>query len=411
CVAEIFNDGLPRAVCAERTRSFGLIYTLITTQCLCGFVLSLVLFGLAPFFARIFAPMEIQEVSANVLSIWAFHATPWLVMTAVTNGVRAYGDSFYPGVEQKFPSIFGFVASSVAGKCVTVSSSYAPLSSPYLTLFLSNYSQFGACLSILFFILYTRMRLTPSEYRSIRWFSCAHFMELYNVGQWTFLESAMRNAVYMWQMHDITSLGLEYALVWATFGVVRRITVDIPVRSLELTTNTFVGNNWRVYLERKKTGSRDLTSWCEIRELTSPALKSTIVALLLTVPLVIWVTLAGAKQIARLYGNEDVASMVAEMWTVVGVGVVLWSASVQMGSVMMVVAPTWYSVQSLAFTAVYSLPCAIALSAVKNNFDAGQLWGFYKWMVGGSYVIETLFIAITSGVWVAKMRGRALVTM
>ena len=37
----------------------------------------------------------------------------------------------------------------------------------------------------------------------------------------TFLESAIRNALYLWLVHNIVSMGSDYVTVWGVFNTIR----------------------------------------------------------------------------------------------------------------------------------------------------------------------------------------------
>lgn len=63
-------------------------------------------------------------------------------------------------------------------------------------------------------------------------------------GIWTFTESALRNSIYLWLIHGIVSMGLDYATAWGVFNTIRWGIFMVPVQALEATTLTFVGHAW-----------------------------------------------------------------------------------------------------------------------------------------------------------------------
>ena len=61
---------------------------------------------------------------------------------------------------------------------------------------------------------------------------------------YTFTESAIRNAIYLWLVSRIILLGENYATAWGVFNTIRWGLVMVPVQALEASTLTFVGHNW-----------------------------------------------------------------------------------------------------------------------------------------------------------------------
>ena len=86
---------------------------------------------------------------------------------------------------------------------------------------------------------------------------------------YTFTESAIRNALYLWLVSRIITLGQNYGTAWGVFNTIRWGLVMVPVQALEASTLTFVGHNWGqwraligVSLRRPKASRKDLTGIC-----------------------------------------------------------------------------------------------------------------------------------------------------
>lgn len=79
---------------------------------------------------------------------------------------------------------------------------------------------------------------------------------LFKPGKWTFLESALRNAIYLWLIHGIVSMGLDYATAWGVFNNIRWGIVMVPVNALEASTSTFVGHAWGAWRKGVGTDTR-----------------------------------------------------------------------------------------------------------------------------------------------------------
>ena len=63
-------------------------------------------------------------------------------------------------------------------------------------------------------------------------------------GIMTFLESAIRNALYLWLVHGIVSMGSDYATAWGVFNTIRWGLVMVPVPALEAASLAFIGHAW-----------------------------------------------------------------------------------------------------------------------------------------------------------------------
>lgn len=74
-------------------------------------------------------------------------------------------------------------------------------------------------------------------------------------GTMTFLESAIRNALYLWLVSGIVSMGSDYATAWGVFNTIRWGLVMVPVQALEATSLAFVGHAWGQWRQRIGTAS------------------------------------------------------------------------------------------------------------------------------------------------------------
>lgn len=96
-VAEIFNEGLPRAsfrVIGDekltRTHRLKLVYTLLLTQMVVGVLLSIAFLAAAPAFCAAFAPDEIRAASAEYVRISAFSIFCTCIDYALATAMRAF---------------------------------------------------------------------------------------------------------------------------------------------------------------------------------------------------------------------------------------------------------------------------------------------------------------------------------
>lgn len=67
------------------------------------------------------------------------------------------------------------------------------------------------------------------------------------------MESAIRNAIYLWIVHEIVQLGEAYATAWGVFNTIRWGLIMVPVQALETSTLAFVGHNWAFFRASKES--------------------------------------------------------------------------------------------------------------------------------------------------------------
>jgi len=60
----------------------------------------------------------------------------------------------------------------------------------------------------------------------------------------TFLESAIRDTLYLWLISGIISMGSDYATAWGVFNTIRWGLIMVPVQALEASSLTFVAHAW-----------------------------------------------------------------------------------------------------------------------------------------------------------------------
>ena len=132
----------------------------------------------------------------------------------------------------------------------------------------------------------------------------------------TFLESAIRNALYLWLVHGIVSMGSDYATAWGVFITIRWGLIMVPVQSLEATSLAFVGHAWgRWRREMGVENRRPRMSRHNLVGVVNPALRSLTIALIVEVPLCIFLALYGCRRFASyLSGSAAVADITAHMW-------------------------------------------------------------------------------------------------
>jgi hypothetical protein len=138
------------------------------------------------------------------------------------------------------------------------------------------------------------------------------------------LESAVRNALYLWLVANVVQMGSDYATAWGVFNTIRWGLVMVPVMALDVTSSTFVGHAWgqfRARLPLGETGEgtveKPKASKRQVLRITRPALVSTGIALAIEIPLCIFLGFWGIKSFAKWLSNDDkVAEITEYMWKV-----------------------------------------------------------------------------------------------
>jgi len=99
----------------------------------------------------------------------------------------------------------------------------------------------GALAGLVYFLYLAKKATARADIQTpLRWFSWASLKVLVLPGRWTFAESLIRNAIYLWQIHGVVSMGQSYATAWGVFNTIRWGIIMVPVQALEATSNAFV---------------------------------------------------------------------------------------------------------------------------------------------------------------------------
>lgn len=209
-VTETLNEGLPRAawstignVMFPMSSRITLTYTLILFQSLAGLVLSLVFLAAAPRFAAAFIPVA-RATSITYVRLSAFSALASTVENAVALSTRALDKPDVPllisSVKITLNIILDFIFIStfhVRGVKPTV------LSQAAIRL---TCDLIGAAAGLVYFIILSRRRIQELDHDTTHrgpLFSIRSLKTLAHPGAWTFTESAVRNAIYLYLVHGI----------------------------------------------------------------------------------------------------------------------------------------------------------------------------------------------------------------
>ncbi|BGP38833.1 hypothetical protein JCM10449v2_002771 [Rhodotorula kratochvilovae] len=418
-VVEVFNEALPRAVWSTvadySTRSLAsrvsMCRTLIIVQAILGLLLSLAFIGAAESFVAKFVPGPVKDVSVQYVRVLAFGSCLGsTIETAVSTATRALDK---PDVPLAISTVKVLV--QIILELALISTMHAPGVKPTIikqaTISLVC-SLLGTAVGLAYFLTISR-RMTrklddPLEARP----SLRSLQILARPGSFTFVESAVRNAIYLYLVHNVVSMGQDYATAWGVFSTIRWGLIMVPVQALEATSNAFVGHRWGRYLRRLQlAGEGGVTpagSWRDAYGIARPALLSIIIALIIEVPLCLGLSFGGARPFARyLSASDEVARIVQHMWKTIDWCYIMYAVSTQLATILLATKPSWYLFQSLLANLLYCLPWAIALG--EAHVEPEDAWTYHAFVFGGSLVVSFVIIIVVDSLWAWRVKLGRLV--
>ena len=258
-VSEVINEGLPRAAWViigdKAARTFysrlGLAHTLILFQTLFGLLLSIIFVASARSFADGFVPKGVRSASLTYIRLSAFAALSSAIETAVASATRALDKPDVPLIisSVKF-------AVNIVLDLLIISKFHVGRLKPSVNTQASIRLACDMCSAIagLAYFVYTtslRSKIVTAHKHEIAP-SVRALKVLLRPGVITFIESAVRNALYLWLVHGIVSMGSDYATAWGVFNTIRWGLIMVPVQALEATSLAFVGHKWGAW--RREVG-------------------------------------------------------------------------------------------------------------------------------------------------------------
>jgi len=257
--AEVLNEGLPRAawnIIADRSnRSLmarhGLSHTLVAIQCILGLIMSIAFVGAAHQFANVFVPEKVRDVSITYIRSAAFSALSSAIEVAVAAATRSLDK---PDVPLLISSVK--FAVNIILDMMLISRFHIPQVAPSVNTQAATQlacNMVASLAGLVYFLVITRRerRREGTAQESSRP-SVSHLLVLARPGFFTFTESAIRNALYLWLISGVVAMGPDYATAWGVFSTIRWGLIMVPVQALEATSLAFVGHAWGAW--RKDVG-------------------------------------------------------------------------------------------------------------------------------------------------------------
>ena len=409
-VAEVLNEGLPRAawltIGDKSSRTFdsrvGLAYTLISFQSILGLIMSIIFVTAATGFAKGFVPAPTRQASLTYIRISAFSTLSSAIETAVAASTRSLDKPDVPLVISSVKFIFNIILDLLIISRFHVGK-HIPSVNDQASIRL-------ACdlTSALFGVAYFVWSTSSSSHFNVRKSddtkpNLKALAILAHPGFLTFLESAIRNALYLWLVSTVVAMSLDYATAWSIFTTIRWGIIMVPVQTMEASSLTFIGHAWGrwrkgvgTHMRRAKASQRD------IRNLIQPALYSLALVLVVEVLLCIFMSLYGAERFAKwLSSSVAVAKVTAHMWRTIDWCYIFYAMSTVLATVLLATKPKWYLYQSLASNLLYVLPWAIVCQVSALNPD--DAWTYHSMVFGGSLVFSFFDILIFDTAWIGSL--------
>ncbi|KAF8734774.1 hypothetical protein RHS02_06607, partial [Rhizoctonia solani] len=412
-IVEVLNEGLPRAsylVIGDSAMPLALrvnlVCTLIVFQTVAGLVMSLIFVASASRLAAAFVPANVRAASIGYVQISSFSALTSATETAVSLATRSIDRPDVPLIISLCRTLANIILDFAFLSTFRVKAVREPTVNTQASIRMAC-NGIGCIAGLLYFI-YVARRLRLDEERKSVWLpKWSSLVALAKPGVHTLIESAVRNALYLWLIHGIVGLGSDYA---TAFNTIRWGLVMVPVNALAATSSTFVGHEWGLWRERALIRGSNQASLEDIigpRKFIShktsgifrPALLSTLIALVIEIPLCLAFSFWLTRPFARyLSGSDVVAKITAQMWRTIDWCYIMYGTDTQLASILLATRPKWYLVNSLIVNVLWVFPWAVALQ-VGIPITESSAWKYHSIVFGGSLVFTFIITIATVIVW------------
>ena len=217
-----------------------------------GLLMTIVFVAAAESLAAAFVPIEVRASSLTYVRISSIEALSSALTTAVSACTRALDQPDVPVVIGIVQFSVNIVLDMLLISKFHVGSFTPTVNTQALTQMSCNMSAAVAGLVYFIYISIKAQRQAPSSLDSAKP-SFGALMKLVKPSFYTFSESAVRNAIYLWLVSRIVLMGETYATAWGIFNTIRWGLIMVPVQALEASTLTFVGHKWGQW--RTRVGS------------------------------------------------------------------------------------------------------------------------------------------------------------
>ena len=163
------------------------------------------------------------------------------------------------------------------------------------------------------------------------------------------------------------------------------------------------------------------------KDITRPAFLSTIISLIVEIPICIFLSLWGIEGFAYYLSlSSPVAQITQKMWKVSKLVLhslsptyelnslfsktidwcyIFYALAYQLSAILLATSPRWYLYQALGSNLLWVLPWAITVS--KIHINAGNAWKYHSVIFGGSLVFDFFVVIPVLGFWARGLiRGK-----
>lgn len=207
-------------------------------------------------FTGTFLPEPVRHASITYVRISAFSALSSTIETAVASATRALDKPDVPLIISSVKFTVNIIVDMLVISRFRVGNNSPTVNTQAWIRLACELS--SAFIGFFYFLYVTSIRSTLISRLQGRktlptW---ASLKILVRPGVMTFTESAVRNALYLWLVSGIVSMGQDYATAWGVFNTIRWGLVMVPVQSLEATNLAFTGHRWGSWRRSVGTGNR-----------------------------------------------------------------------------------------------------------------------------------------------------------
>ncbi|CAE6505722.1 unnamed protein product [Rhizoctonia solani] len=428
-IVEVLNEGLPRAAylvigdpVMPLTHRVNLVCTLVVFQMVAGLVMSLIFLASASQLAAAFVPESVRAASLGYVRISSFSALTSATETAVSFATRSLDRPDVPLMINFCRTLANIILDFIFLSTFRVRTGREPTINTQASIRMAC-NGIGCIAGLLYFIYVARRLRLDEDRRSVWMPKWSSFVALAKPGLHTLVESAVRNALYLWLIHGVVAMGSDYATAWGIFNTIRWGLVMVPINTLAATASTFVGHEWGLWRERAISrgstqasltdiiGPRKFFSTQKSSGIFRPALISTFVALVIEVPLCLAFSFGLTRPFARyLSGSDTVAKITAHMWRSIDWCYIMYGVDTQLATILLATRPKWYLVNSLIVNILWVFPWAVALQ-VGIPITESSAWKYHSIVFGGSLVMTffvTIAIVIVWAIWLLRGKVKKL---
>ena len=257
-IVEVLNEGLPRSAwlligdSATRTmRSrLNLACTLIAATAAQGFVVMIIFLSYPQSLASAFVPAKVRQASITYVRLSSVQFLTSAVEAALSSSTRALDNPDVPLIINLSKFMVNIILDLLLiSKFHVKQSKPSVVSQAIIRLVCDSLSAVVGLAYFTFIVKKRRVEEGDGNHLKVRMVA---LKSLLRPSIYTFTESAIRNAIYLWIVHDIVQLGEDYATAWGVFNTIRWGLVMVPVQALETSTLAFVGHHWGIFRASKQ---------------------------------------------------------------------------------------------------------------------------------------------------------------